>query len=85
MIPGVCSHDPEKTVPCHSPLPEHNQGCGQKSDDNLIVFACSACHDVYDRRHKWQGKHITIDFQRELFTRALGLTQRILFQEKIIK
>lgn len=44
-IPGVCNHNPETTVWCHSDALEDNKAKGTKSDDDLGAFGCSACHE----------------------------------------
>ena len=50
-IPGVCNRDPETTVLAHLRMFGW-AGTGEKPEDYLAVFACSACHDVLDRRSK---------------------------------
>lgn len=49
-IPGVCNWNPETTVLAHSPFLESGRGMGLKAPDTEACFACSACHDVLDRR-----------------------------------
>lgn len=44
-----CNHDPATTVLAHLRFFGW-AGMGQKPDDILAVFACSACHDAIDRR-----------------------------------
>lgn len=44
-----CNHDPATTVLAHLRFFSW-AGMGQKPDDLLAVFACSACHDALDRR-----------------------------------
>lgn len=48
-IPGVCNGNPETTVLAHI-RGSGNAGKGMKPPDVSGVFACSACHDVIDRR-----------------------------------
>lgn len=48
-IPGVCNHNPETTVLAHYRLAGYC-GTGLKPDDDLGAWACSACHDVIDKR-----------------------------------
>ncbi len=44
-----CNHNPETVVLCH--IRRFGwAGMGQKPHDFLAVYACSACHDVLDRR-----------------------------------
>ena len=50
-LPGVCNFDPETTVLAHINRVGIS-GVGQKPPDVCGVFACSACHDVIDRRAK---------------------------------
>lgn len=47
-LPGVCNGDSETTVLAH--LPFGHRGIGTKASDDHAVYACSACHDVLDRR-----------------------------------
>ena len=47
---GCCNHDPETTVYAHLRMFGWG-GMGQKPPEPLGVFACSACHDVLDRRN----------------------------------
>ncbi|MFN9969960.1 MAG: DUF1364 domain-containing protein [Phycisphaerae bacterium] len=48
-LPGVCSHNSETVVLAHVRLIGVS-GMGMKADDLLGAWACSACHDVIDRR-----------------------------------
>ena len=47
---GVCNHDPETTVLCHSNFLADGKGMGLKAPDTAAVYGCSACHDVLDGR-----------------------------------
>ena len=47
---GVCNHNPETTVLAH--IRRGFFGMGTKPPDWCAVWACSACHDVYDKRVK---------------------------------
>lgn len=47
-ILGVCNHNPETTVAAH--VSDGKRGVALKASDTSICFACSACHDVIDRR-----------------------------------
>jgi len=49
-IPGVCNWNASTTVSAHSNLGRHGKGMGIKANDIFSAHACSACHDVYDRR-----------------------------------
>jgi hypothetical protein len=46
-IPGVCNHNSETVILAHV---GGGAGMGQKCDDIHATYACSACHDVIDRR-----------------------------------
>ena len=49
--PGVCNHNPETTVLAHA----KTGGTSRKVPDTAAFFACSACHDLYDRRDsRWR-------------------------------
>jgi len=50
QFPGLCNFDPETTVFAHYPDEVH--GIGQKGSDLNGGFACSACHDIIDRRNR---------------------------------
>jgi len=50
---GACNYDPSTTVLAH--LPDESNGMGKKADDLSACYACSACHDVIDRRAPWPG------------------------------
>lgn len=43
---GICNFDPETTVAAHVGL---RRGMGIKAGDNMVVYACSACHAEIDR------------------------------------
>lgn len=47
---GICNHDSRTTVWAHGNGSAAGKGIGMKSHDLLGAYACSACHDVYDRR-----------------------------------
>lgn len=47
---GVCNHDPETTVLCHSNFLVDGKGMGLKAPDTAAAYGCSACHDVLDGR-----------------------------------
>ena len=43
-----CNMNPETTVLAH--INSKRKGMGIKSPDHFGVFACSACHDIIDKR-----------------------------------
>ena len=47
-IVGACNYSLETVVLCH--YPDESHGIGHKACDFSAGFACSACHDVVDRR-----------------------------------
>lgn len=49
-LPGVCNFDPKTTVWAHPNEGGSGKGYGMKGLDALGAYACSQCHDVYDRR-----------------------------------
>lgn len=51
-IPGICCHDPARTVGCHLNLFGFG-GMGMKPDDLFILDACDCCHAVLDSRNRW--------------------------------
>ena len=50
------------------------RGVGTKVSDLHAVFACSACHDVIDRRVPMPG-HLDAAYVRDAMVRALCETQ----------
>lgn len=46
-VPGVCNHDKETVVWCHSDLMKHGKGTGIKAHDLFGFYGCSACHEWY--------------------------------------
>lgn len=82
-IPGVCNGDISTTVAAHSMEPMHGKSAGQKAHDLFVVDACSACHDVYDKRdHRW--KEIGMIALTDIFHRALAKTLRRRVEQGII-
>jgi hypothetical protein len=47
---GICNHNPATVVWAHANGSAAGKGIGMKSNDLLGAYACSACHDIYDRR-----------------------------------
>ena len=57
MIPNVCNHNPETTVLAYVNIRSVFMcGMSQKPPDMFGAWACSACHDAYDRRTSWSHK-----------------------------
>jgi hypothetical protein len=71
QIPGVCCHDPARTVGNHMRLFAF-AGAAQKPDDIFILDACDCCHSIFDSRDKWERYGLT--YQDVL--RAFMLTLR---------
>lgn len=72
-IPGVCNGNPETTVLAH--IRRGNvAGMGQKPPDLCGVWACSACHDVMDRRVKgpFETGFALSEFMLEALVRQLA-------------
>ncbi len=74
---GVCNFDSTTTVAAHV---GKSRGIACKCGDNMIVFACSSCHDEIDGR--------TMYFQRNELAadvlRALEETQQILIDNEVM-
>lgn len=51
-IVGVCNGDSSTVVWAHANGLASGRGIGVKSNDLSGAYACSACHDAYDRRTK---------------------------------
>lgn len=74
-----CNQNPETTVLCHINSPD--KGIGIKSPDWFGVFACSACHDIIDRRAYTTITEAEIDKQ---IIRALHLTLKRQIEKELI-
>ena len=75
---GHCNFNPETTVACHI---GKVRGMGLKCGDNMVVFACSSCHDVIDGRIKHD---ISKSELAEDKLRALEETQQVLIDNGLI-
>ena len=53
-VPGICSHDPEKTVPCHIRMVGIS-GMGKRAPPILVAWGCYDCHEVCDGRRMVDG------------------------------
>lgn len=84
-IPGVCNGNPETTVWAHANGSAAGKGIGMKSPDILGAYACSNCHDAYDRR---QYARIGCLFSREqvelMFWQGHARSVRILMDKGIL-
>lgn len=80
-LEGVCNFNPETTVLAHIRMAGIT-GMGMKAPDLLGSWACSACHDVVDRR-------VRTDFERDYtelsLLRGVMRTQNLLLNEGAIK
>lgn len=81
-IPGVCNYNPETVVLAHLNSGSiTGKGIGSKGPDFLAAYACSSCHDAYDRR-------IVVNFSREYvvvcFYEAVFRTQIILVRRGLL-
>lgn len=75
---GYCNYNNETTVACHI---GKNRGMGHKCGDNMIVYACSGCHDVLDSRvkHDYSPGELAIEKLR-----ALEESQRIMHDNEVM-
>lgn len=80
---GVCNHNTETTVLCHSNDAEDGKGKGQKADDIYAAYGCSACHAFYDGGYVHRGW--STDSVRAVFTRAMKRTWRRLIERGILQ
>lgn len=83
QIPGLCCNDPERTVPCHSPLGEDRNGT--KAPDFALADGCTPCHDYLDRRTKLNGEHINDEDQHFYTHRGIMRTLANRFERGILK
>jgi hypothetical protein len=80
-LPGICNHDPETTVYAHLRM-SGITGMGYKPSGGKYepgAFACSACHDVVDRRDRWTYIDPTV-LELALYKGVIR-TEKILFDE----
>ena len=75
---GICNSNPETVVLAHV----NGGGVGLKGDDFHAAFACSSCHDEYDRRTR---KIDNLDIVILQFLRGVLETQRILYDDGLIE
>jgi len=80
-IPGICTPHPEDCVLAHAQTPAGIRGGGQKAPDLIGAWACSACHNEYDRR----TRKVDADFARMCFYEGVLRTQAILIAEGKVK
>lgn len=80
-IPGVCRARHDDCVLAHAQTPAGIRGMGQKAPDLIGAWACSACHNEYDRRTRL----LEVDFVRLCFYEGVLRTQAILIAEDKIK
>ena len=67
-LPGVCNGNPDTTVLAHIRA-NGTAGGGLKPPDTCALPACSACHDVFDRR-------VPSNFDREFLLAEASRGQR---------
>lgn len=77
-IPGVCNFDPATTVLAH----KNGGGGGMKYPDTISSYACSQCHDAYDRR---LSTSYTRDQLELMFYDGMVRTQIIMLENNLIK
>ena len=80
-LPGVCNHNRETTVWAHGNGSAAGKGIGMKSDDLLGSYACSACHDVYDRRVPTEMPRVEVELA---FWEGHARSLRILIEKGVI-
>ncbi len=69
---GVCNFNPETTVAAHI---GRRRGMGCKAGDNMIVYACYACHEEIERnRTKYADEKLA----------ALEETQELLIGKELL-
>lgn len=77
-IPGVCNRNNETVILAHV---GGGAGMGQKCDDIHATYACSACHDVIDRRVR-QGNASEVQVYAY---EGMVRTQKLLLEQKLIQ
>lgn len=77
-MPGVCNRNNETVILAHV---GKGSGMGQKCDDIHATYACSACHDVIDRRVRQDNASEVQVYAYEGMVR----TQKLLPEQELIK
>lgn len=77
-IPSVCNHNSETVILAHV---GKGSGMGQKCDDIHATYACSACHDVIDRRVRQGNANEVMVYAYEGMIR----TQKLLLEQELIQ
>lgn len=77
-IPSVCNHNSETVILAHV---GKGAGMGQKCDDIHATYACSACHDVIDRRVRQGSANEVMVYAYEGMVR----TQKLLLEQELIQ
>lgn len=77
-IPSVCNHNSETVILAHV---GKGSGMGQKCDDIHATYACSACHDVIDRRVRQGNANEVMVYAYEGMVR----TQKLLLEQELIQ
>lgn len=79
-IPGVCNFDPSTTVWAHANDMAAGKGKGLKAHDLNGAYACSACHDTYDRRRRppegYQYWQVELDFAKGHYRSVVLLAKK---------
>jgi len=83
-IPFVCNHNPETTVLAHGNGSAYDKGIGAKGRDYQGAYACSACHDVVDRRAR-APEGFTREQIELAFADGVMRTQRILETKGLLR
>jgi hypothetical protein len=81
-IPGWCNHNPETTVLAHAGGSAAGKGIGMKANDLLSAYACSTCHDIYDRRQPVDIPRVEVDL---MFHQGHMRTLRIFIEKGLVK
>lgn len=83
-IPQVCNWRPETVVLAHANGSAAGKGMWDKAPDYLGAYACSACHDLYDRRTPLPS-HLTREEVDLAFADGVFRTQRILEEKGLLR
>lgn len=80
-MPGICNHREDDCVLAHLQTPAGVRGMGQKAPDLLGAWACSECHNEYDRR----TRRVDVNDARMWFYEGVIRTQLQLINEGVVK
>lgn len=81
-FPGICNHDSETVVWCHSNDSKDGKGAGLKARDEEGCYGCYACHAWLDGGYAGKMSRARVD---QHFDVARMLSQEVLRKQGLMK